>query len=149
MAIKKLCRLYFLSLLSLVFALNQAYANSLLQQTLQIHTQFKSILGKPTWLLILRDMESGQILPYQYDIKQNDNFWLAFSSEKSYRITVSRLKFGNFAAINNFCGLENGVLFGKSMYITLTGTLTPDPASSKCHVMKYNDVPFTIVNNDS
>ena len=136
----------FLLLFLLLFMCHTAYSNQLIQQTVQIYTHFKSILGQPTWLVILRDAESGQILPYQFDIKNNDNFWLAFASERSYRITVSRLKFGNFAAINNFCGLENGILSGKSLFITLTGDLTPDAASSKCTIMKYNDTPFTIVN---
>src|SRR5689334_14599844 len=108
-----------------------------IQHTIQINTHLNSILGKPTWTLILRDTESGEVLPYQYDVKNFDNFWLALSKEHSYRITASRLKFGNYAAIANFCHLENGILAGKSVYVTLSGDLTPDPTSSRCYAMYY------------
>src|SRR5688572_12978243 len=103
MALKKLCCLLFLSILTLS---TQALSAGM-QQTVQINTHFRSVLLKPTWLLILRDMESGQILPYIYDVRGNDNFWLAFSMERTYRVTVSNLQFGKYAVIHNFCNLQN------------------------------------------
>jgi hypothetical protein len=114
-------------------------------QTLTIYTHFKEIVGNPSWLLVLRDMNSGEVLPYLFDIKHEDNFWLAFSKEHAYRVTASVLKFPPYATINNFCGLQDGVLKGKSMYITLKGTISPDPRTSKCYVTKVNQAQFTIV----
>lgn len=148
MAIKKICQISLLCLCLFGIALS-VKAQSSLGQTLQINTHFRSIIGKPTWLLIIRDVDSGQVLPYLFDIRHNDNFWVAVTFERSYRVVVSNLKFGPFAVINNFCGLENGILSGKSMYITLTGMLTPDPDSSACHVLKYSDMPFTVVDNNA
>lgn len=142
MAIKKICQLLLFFCLS---SLSYAQENSL-GQTIQINTQFRSIVGKPTWLLIIRDMESGQILPFIFDIRSQNNFWVAFTLERSYRITVSSMKFGPYAIIHNFCGLQNGILSGKSMLIRLKGNLTPDPNSSQCYILKYQDMPFTIAN---
>lgn len=115
-------------------------------QTLNIYTHFKSIVGMPSWLLELRDMESGLVLPYLFDIHENKNFWLAFSKEHSYRVVASVLKFGPYVTINNFCHLEDGVLTGKSMYIELGGTIAPDLRRTKCHVIKFHQEQFTVVN---
>lgn len=117
-------------------------------QTLQIYTHFQCIIGKPTWLLIVRDVDTGLVSPYMFDIRNNDNFWLAFTYGHNYKIITSSLKFGRLAVINNFCNLENGIISGKSMYLTLTGVLTPDVNSSSCYVKRYRDPNFTIVNND-
>ncbi len=137
MAIRKICQLGLLSLCLLFMAISHAQAIYPIGQVLQINTHFRTIVGKPTWLLILRDEQTGQVLAYQFDIKKNDNFWIAFSTTSTYRVTVSNLKFGPYAVINNFCRLENGIITGKSMFISLTGTLTPDPKNSRCHVKKY------------
>lgn len=114
-------------------------------QTLQINTHFDSVHGKPEWLLIVRDLESGRVLPYLFDIKNNDNFWIAFTSSRSYKVTVSDLKFGQSTVLHNFCHLE-GINIGKSMMISLRGKLYPDRNKIICDVMKYGDIPFPIVN---
>lgn len=133
----------FISSTSLSFAAVDPGIN----QTIQINTHFSSVAGKPSWLLIIRDMNSGEILPYVFDIKNNDNFWIAFSKEHNYRITVSKLKWGHTAVIRNFCHLEDGVISGQSFFITITGNLTPISSQSQCHILKYKDGPkFTIVN---
>jgi len=124
-----------------------AAAQTPLGQTLQINTRFRSIIGKPTWLLIIRDIDTGIVLPYLFDIRNNQDFWVAFTFARDYRVTVSELKFGPFAVIHNFCHLEDGILSGKSMIITLTGDLTPSRQTAKCHVLKYNDSAFPIVTN--
>lgn len=116
-------------------------------QTLQINTRFSSVIGKPTWLLIIRNERTGKIIPYMFDIRNNDNFWLAFTDGDTYRITVSNLKWGPYAIINNFCCLENGILIRKSMILTLKGKLSPYRWSSTCHVTKYKDMPFPILNS--
>jgi len=143
MAMKKKCGLVWLLASALFTAAN---AQNPLGQTLQIYTHFHSILGKPSWLLVVRDVETGQVSPYLFDLRHNNNFWVAFTYGHSYRVTASTLKFGAYAEINNFCRLENGILSGKSLYITLSGKLTPDPKSSKCYVTKYRDMSFTITN---
>lgn len=121
-------------------------AENLMGQTLQIYTHFHSIVGKPSWLLIIRDVNTGQVSPYLFDLRHNNNFWVAFTYGHTYRITASTLKFGPYAEINNFCHLEDGILSGKSLYMTLSGNLTPDRQNSRCYVMKYADTPFTITN---
>lgn len=127
-----------------LFCLGAVNAQQNIAQTLSIYTHFKTIVDKPTWLIILRDIQSGEVLPYLFDIRQNENFWLAFSKEHAYRVTASVLKFGAYASINNFCGIENGILHGKSMYITVTGVISPDSKTSKCHVIKFNQQQFPI-----
>ncbi len=117
-------------------------------QTLQIYTHFQTFIGKPTWLLIVRDVESGLVSPYIFDIRNNDNFWVAFTFGHHYKVTTSKLTFDRYAVINNFCGLENGILSGVSMFMKLTGSLTPDPKTMKCHVTKYQDTQLTIVNDN-
>jgi hypothetical protein len=124
-----------------------AFAQNPLGQTLQVSTNFRSVIGKPTWLLVVRDIESGQIIPYLFEIREKQNFWIAFTYGRSYRVTISKLVFGPFAEINNFCRLENGIMDGKSIIVTLSGTLTPDPSSFKCYAKPYQDSYFTIVND--
>lgn len=148
MAIKKIRAALFLA--TLLAGLPVYAENSLEQtQTLQIYTNFKSIIGKPSWLLIIRDVDTGLVSPYLFDIRNNDNFWVAFTYGHNYRITASTLQFDGCAEIKNFCRLENGIISGKSMYMTLSGMLTPDPHTLTCNVMKYGDTKFTIVKNDT
>ena len=116
-------------------------------QTLQIYTNFKSIIGKPSWALIIRDVDTGLVSPYIFDISKNDSFWVAFSYGHNYKITSSTLQFEGCGEIKNFCNLENGIISGKSMYMTLSGVLSPNPHTVKCNVLKYGDTKFTIVEN--
>lgn len=140
----RMMHLLILTLLGMIIPL-PSYSQQPIGQTLQVNTHFKSVIGNPTWLLIIRDVNTGVVLPYLFDIRNNDNFWVAFTSGRSYRITASTLKFGPFAKINNFCCLENGIITDKSFWITLTGELSPNPKSSKCNVTKYlNTLPFPI-----
>jgi hypothetical protein len=141
----KFCRLGILSI-SLWLLSVIAFADNQFGQTIQIYTQFRHFFGKPTWLLIIRDVETGLVTPYIFDIRNNENYWLAFTYGHHYQITVSNLKFGTYGVINNFCGLENGILSGVSMYMTLTGVLTPDPKTTKCFVHQYKNASFTMVN---
>jgi len=116
------------------------------QETVQINTSFRYFLGKPTWLLILRDVDSGVVLPYIYDIRSGDNFWLAFSSGRNYQVQASLMQFPPYdAEIRNFCRLEDGILRGQSLFVTVTGALTPDRRASHCHVKKYPSAGFTVV----
>lgn len=142
MTIRKCFALLWLGL-AVSFSTTSANANNALGQTIQINTRFHAVIGNPVWLLILRNADTGVVLPYLYDVRNPDNFWIALSDGRNYTVTASTLKFGPFAVIHNFCHLEKGVLSGKSMIITLTGDLTPSPRTSKCRVLKYNGyAPF-------
>jgi hypothetical protein len=114
-----------------------------IKQTININTKLQKLRGKPSWLIIIRDMESGKTLPYLYDIREKDNYWIAFSTERGYRVTASVIKFNTGATIRNFCRLESGVIAGKSMRVMLTGDLTPNLNGSKCRVNRFKDVPMT------
>ena len=138
MAIKKWI-LTFALCVSTLFFNSVLFAQNPFGQVIQINTNFRSIIGKPNWLLIIRNEETGQVFPYIFDITVQDNFWLAFTYGRTYRITASKLTFGPYAIIHNFCNLEDGMLSGKSMIITLTGDLTPATATSHCKVMRFED----------
>jgi hypothetical protein len=139
MTIRKLCTFFWLGL-----CITSANAQNPFGQTLQINTYFRSVVGNPTWLLIVRDMDTGIVLPYMFDIRNNDNFWIAFTYGHSYRITASTLKWGPFAKIHNFCRLEDGILSRQSMIISLSGNLTPYRYSSYCKVIKYKSIEFPV-----
>jgi hypothetical protein len=116
-------------------------------QTLQISTYLNSLIGNPSWTLIIRDAESQRVLPYLFEFTDKNHFWVAFTTSRSYIVTASTIKWGPYAVINNFCNLENGILTEQSMIITLKGELSPNPDSFKCVVQKYSNVPFPIGDN--
>ncbi len=137
-------RMKFFCLFALALCMTSLHAQNPFGQTLQINTRFRSITGKPTWLLIVRDVNTGVVSPYLFDIKNNDNYWIAFTYGHSYRITVSKMKFGPLAVINNFCRLENGIISGQSMMVSVWGRLTPYRGNSECRVLKYKSSNFPI-----
>lgn len=111
-------------------------------QTIQINTQFHSFLGHPSWLLVIRDLDHGQNIPYLYDFDRGTNFWLAFTYGGNYLITASTLTFNPYhQTVNNFCGLESRgrIMRGVSLYITMTGDLTPHSTTFRCRVLKMNE----------
>lgn len=151
MAIRKLCQLSllrnaFLSLVLFMVAPAQAETLTFQGQSIQIYTYLRSIAAKPIWLLILRDEQNGQVLPYLYDVRNYDNFWLALTLSHTYRITTSTLTFQSQAVIPNFCNLEDGVIDRESMSITVSGDLKPDSQTLRCHAVRYKDFPIPIVN---
>lgn len=116
-------------------------------QTLQINTQLHSFLGHPSWLLVIRDLDHGQNIPYLYDFVSGHHFWLAFTYGHDYLITASTLTFNPYhQQVNNFCGLESHgrILRGVSLYITLSGDLTPYSTTFNCQVLKMQDDHFSI-----
>lgn len=144
MSVKKIIKLGLLSSLFFLSPLAQAQLEQI-KHIIEIHTKLTSIVGRPTWLIVLRDMNSGHILTFMYDFILYENDWVAYSKNRKYRVVSSSLKFGPDIVINNFCGIQDGILEGTSMYITLIGAITPDPTTAKCKVLKYNDVGFTVV----
>lgn len=142
--------------LCVAFSSSHAQEGDGFGQIIQIHTRFHSFIGKPTWLLIIRDLDHDQTIPYLYDIRRGDNQWLAFTYGRDYLITVSKLsteiynahynKFRQYKT-NDFCDLEsNGrIMRGESIIINIEGDLSPDSNTYTCHVLRYSDPNFLIV----
>jgi hypothetical protein len=148
MALKKACVIVTL-ISSVITTICRADAYPYPGQTLQINTYLNSLIGYPSWTLIIRDAESERVLPYLFEFTDTNHFWIAFTTSRSYIVTASTLKWGPYAIIHNFCHLENGLLTNQSMIITLKGELSPNLHSFKCKVQKYSDAPFPIVNNEN
>lgn len=124
-------------------------------QTIQIYTRFHAFVGKPTWLLIVRDVDNNQNIPYLFDITRGYNFWVVFVPSRNYLITVSRLQISSYQSrtntfknirVNNFCNLEsNGRIFkGESLYVTINGELRPNRDAYDCNISSYTDSNFSI-----
>jgi hypothetical protein len=116
--------------------------------TLQIYTRLRSFIGKPSWLLVIRDEDHDQTIPYVFDIERGQNVWLAFTYGAHYQIVASTLQVSIYQpngnnyiqyTINDFCHLESGsfVIQGESMYISLEGDLSPDARTYTCRVSRY------------
>ena len=120
-------------------------------QVLKISTNLRSFVGRPSWLIIIRDVDHGQNIPYLFDFESGDNYWLAFTFSRDYLITVSELVLNpSDRKITNFCNLESmgSVLRGESMDIILSGRLSPNSNTYSCHVLKYTDPDFNIGSTD-
>jgi hypothetical protein len=123
-----------------------------LGQTIQISTRLHSFVGRPSWLLIIRDVDNGQNIPYIFDFKRGENTWVALTYGRNYLITVSQLQFAPYhnnpykenpytqKTINNFCQLESHgrIIRGESLVITIEGHLSPYN-SYECHVSSYRE----------
>lgn len=131
-------------LIALGCLINTVQADNSVGQVLQISTHFRTLFGKPSWLLIVRDEDTQLVTPYLFDIHQKENYWVAFTYGHTYRITASSLTFGPYAKIDNFCNLEDGIIAGQSMVVNLTGVLAPVNSSYRCNVSKLKEMQFTI-----
>lgn len=121
------------------------HARNGLGQTIQIYSQLEDIIGKPAWLIIIRNVDTGAVTPYLYDFYDRQNFWPIFTLASNYTITVSQLTFDPYnVTINNFCELQSQFFKDVSLAITIQGRLTPDPRTFSCHVLKYPSTTFTI-----
>ena len=120
-------------------------------QIIKISTNLRSISSKASWLLIIRDMDHGQNIPYLYDFVSGNNYWAALTYSRNYVITVSELTFyPSDRKIYNFCNLQSmgAVMHSISMDVTLTGRLTPNMGSFNCHVIKYAESNFSMNTQD-
>src|SRR5690242_17300489 len=107
----KIKKIFSMACFILGFLFQNGYAGGLSNtQTLQIYTNFKTFIGKPTWFLEIREVETGLVSPYIFDIRNNDNFWVAFTFGRHYKVVASTVTFGPRAVIHNFCHLEDGIL---------------------------------------
>jgi len=143
-------------LLSLFLSASYVYAqddDDGMGQTVQIYTYLHSFVGKPSWLLIIRDLDHNQNIPYLFDMTKGDNYWVAPTYSRNYLITVSNLQMETYRSryntfklytIPNFCHLEsNGrIIRGESIYVTIQGDLSPNTSSYDCHIAKYADSHF-------
>jgi hypothetical protein len=114
--------------------------------TIQLQTNLRSFVGKPSWLIIIRDIDHNQVIPYLYDFENESNAWIAFTYSKNYLITVSELSFSpSGRKIKNFCQLESmGAVQHGSIQVYLTGKLTPREYTSSCQILKFSDTNFNI-----
>ena len=117
-------------------------------ETIQISTHLHSFVGKPSWLLIIRDVDTGNVYPYLYDIRRGDNYWVANTFSEHYLITVSQMQMVTFRSrtdnyrnykIDNFCFLEsNGrIIRNQSLSIVITGDLSPNENTYICNASYY------------
>lgn len=122
-------------------------------QTIRINTRLRSFIGRPSWLLVIRDIDHNQNIPYVFDVNQNDNFWLAFTYGHSYVIVASTMQFAPYKAnpfrtrvIHNFCNLESRgrISRGESMQVTINGDLSPNTDNYTCSVMRFRDSHFNV-----
>jgi hypothetical protein len=117
-----------------------------LGQTFQINTRLDSYVGKPGWVIIVKDVATGQVMPYFFPIYERDHFWINFTFTNAFRVILSELQFGPpDAIIKNFCHLQDGILDRESLIIDLSGKLTPDRRTSFCHVQRFKSYSFPIV----
>ena len=117
-----------------------------LGQTFQINTRLDSYVGKPAWVIIVKDVATGQVVPYFFPIYEQEQFWVNFTFTNAFRIILSELQFGPpDAIIRNFCHLQDGILDRESLIINLTGRLTPDRRTSNCNVQRFKSYSFPIV----
>lgn len=124
-----------------------------LGQIIHIRTRLHSFVGRPSWLLVIRDVDNGQNIPYLYDIHRGHNTWFAFTLGRNYLILASTLSFSPYSRhpyrsvkVHNFCHLEsNGrIIRGQSLHIYLEGELSPYPERFTCNVVRYYDDPLTM-----
>lgn len=122
--------------------------NSVAGQVIKVNTRFRSFIGKPSWLIVVRDLDKGENIPYLFDIDRGENFWLIFTMGRDYLIVASEMQISTFRSryntyglhkINDFCHLESHgrIIHGESMEVSITGNLTYDPSTVQCHVTRY------------
>ncbi len=121
-----------------LFGLAMAHLVMAQGQVITINTHFRSIDHQPTWLLIARNVQTGEVLPHLFTMNKKEQN-MVFDVGQFYRITASNMTFKN-KIIKNFCQLESGVIDGKSMFITITGDLQSDPKGYECRVIRYRGV---------
>lgn len=140
MVIKYLCQVGLISMCLLGISASTARADNPMGQTFQLTADLNSYVGKPQWVLILRDVNTGRVMPYIFPINKLNNVWVGFTLTRAYRVTVSRLQFGPpETTITNFCHLEDGIITGKSLIVRVSGDLTPNRHTATCHVTRYAD----------
>lgn len=92
-----LCLTLSLLLIALSCTARSVNASGNMGQAIQINTQLHSFVGRPSWLLIVRDVDSGESFQYLYDMERGNNFWLALTYGRNYLITASSMQFAPYS----------------------------------------------------
>ncbi len=107
--------------------------------TIQINTHFKEIEGKPSWLLIVYDLDSSAVYPYLFDINERNNHFTIYTNSMNYRL-VSIMQFSKEdKKIANFCNLPADRISRESLTITIDGTLSSTPNTSNCLTRRWKN----------
>lgn len=122
-------------------------------QVIKIQTHLRSFIGRPSWLVTVRDIDHNQNMPYVFEITRGDQFWLIPTLSRNYLITISNMQFSPYRrnpygskTTNNFCNLESRgrIIRNQSISVYLEGDLSPYTATYSCTVSKYADTNFPI-----
>lgn len=124
-------------------------------QVIQINTYFSGWVGKPMWLLEIRDLDHGQNIPYMFDITRGNNFWIPLTFGNNYLILGSVMQIATYQScgnsfcsfrIRNFCNLEsNGrINRGESIFVNISGFLSRNRNTYTCNVSKYKNAEFNV-----
>lgn len=152
MLCKLICKLIPLGLLTLFLPCAQAaLLITDVGQTIQIETRLRSFVGRPTWLIEIRDVDHNATIPYIYDISTGHNQLLLLTRGHNYLITASTLHFSPYSEqpycsrkIHNFCRLESHghIMRGKSLVVRLEGHLAPN--RYRCSVTSFAEPDIKI-----
>lgn len=137
----------FLKIVCIFVLLTQMYPvfGQSAMHTIEIRTRFSSFIGKPSWLLTIRDIDTGVSHPYLFDIQKGENYWVLPIYGHNYLITISNLRISSYDAYLNqykkyetkdFCHLESRghIIRGKSAFITIDGRLSKNTNGYRCTV---------------
>jgi hypothetical protein len=138
-------RYVYLLLLSIISSALLAQEST---NTIEIRTHFHSFVGKPSWLVTIRDVDKNKSYPHLFDITSGDNTWVLPTHGYNYLITVSNMRASTYDSINNyyrqyqiknFCHLESRgrIIRGKSMLITIDGELSKNSNGYRCHIQQW------------
>lgn len=120
-------------------------------QILKINLNLQRFIGKPAWLIVIRDVDHNQNIPYLYDITRNQDYFVALTYGHDYYVVTSEMTLNPYdVKIRNFCGLESmgAIHRGISMDIMVSGKLTKNRNLVSCRVLKYVDPNFNITPQD-
>ncbi len=151
-------RLFYFLLVMMGLLAKFAYpqdANPGMGNVIQINTNLRSFVGKPSWLLMIRDVDDNENMPYIFDFTSSNTQWMAFTQGQNYLIVSSTLQFSVYRPhdntyrtyfIHNFCNLESQgrIQHNTGVSIWLTGDLWPNEDSYHCQVMRYPNADFTV-----
>lgn len=120
-----------------------------LGQMIQITTSFPHAYHNARWILVIRDVDHHQRIPYSFDMQKGQHQWMVFTYSKHYRILSStfyadannKLDQPKPVRIKNFCQLKghNSILSSRSMHIYINGDVLSDPEAAFCQISTYSD----------
>jgi len=106
---------------------------------IQIEGQLKEIKANPSWFILLRNVDTGSIVPWMLDLQGPFVHWSVFPEGHDYQIIASEMRFNDNTVLHNVCDIEDGIVSGRSLQITLKGQLTPTSDTFDCRKMSWSD----------